>query len=182
MTILVDEAIWRWRGRRWAHLVSDTDPAELHDFAHRLGLPYLAFQGDHYDIHTDLRLEAIRQGAKPVAGRELVVALRSAGLRRRGGPEPWRWDWRRSDVDLTALDLPETADELVAVLLDGVRPPPTATEVEVARARRDGETVLVVSSPERWSVAPGLVTVDERTTVHRSAGERGTFLEWRSSA
>lgn len=182
MTILVDEAIWPWRGRRWAHLVSDTDLAELHDFTHRLGVPYLAFQGDHYDIHTDLRSEAIRRGAEPVPGRELVVALRAAGLRRRGGAGPWHWDWRRSGIDLGALDLPESVDTPVSTLLDGVSVPSTTTEVEVARAHRSGETVLVVSSPDRWSVEPGLVAVDAHTTVHRSCGERGTFLEWRSIA
>ena len=33
--ILVDPAVWPWRGRRWAHLVSDHSIDELHDFAAR---------------------------------------------------------------------------------------------------------------------------------------------------
>jgi 2-hydroxychromene-2-carboxylate isomerase len=79
--ILVDEARWPWRGRRWAHLVSDVSYDELHRFAARLGLPRRIFQGDHYDIPTELRDRAIRLGALPLDSRELVVRLRAAGLR-----------------------------------------------------------------------------------------------------
>jgi hypothetical protein len=79
--ILVDEARWPWRGRYWAHLVSDVSYDELHEFAARLGLPRRAFQGDHYDVPTEYRLTAIQLGALPVASRELVVRLRAAGLR-----------------------------------------------------------------------------------------------------
>lgn len=84
MAILVDEAIWPWRGRRWAHLVSDESYEELHDFAARLGILRRAFQGDHYDVPTDLRLQAIALGATPVNARDLVRRLRAAGLRRPG--------------------------------------------------------------------------------------------------
>jgi hypothetical protein len=79
--ILVDEARWPWRGRRWAHLVSDVSYDELHRFAARLGLPRRIFQGDHYDIPAELRERAIRLGALPLDSRELVVRLRAAGLR-----------------------------------------------------------------------------------------------------
>ena len=48
MAVLVDEAVWPWRGARWAHLVSDDSVDELHAFARRLGLRRMAFQGDHY--------------------------------------------------------------------------------------------------------------------------------------
>jgi hypothetical protein len=85
MAVLVDHAVWPWRGRRWAHLVSDLSYDELHEFAARLGLPRRAFQGDHYDIPADLRLEALALGAEAVDGRQLVVRLRAAGLRRRPG-------------------------------------------------------------------------------------------------
>ena len=105
MAVLVDEAIWPWRGLRWAHLVSDSHLDELHDFAHRLGMPYLAFQGDHYDIHTEMRVRAIAAGAQAVAGRDLVLALRRAGLRRRGGIEPWQWQWQRPSDPDQALEL-----------------------------------------------------------------------------
>lgn len=83
MSVLVDAAIWPWRGDRWAHLVSDRSYDELHEFAARLGIPRRAFQGDHYDVPAHLRLAAIEAGAEAVDGRELVRRLRAAGLRRR---------------------------------------------------------------------------------------------------
>jgi hypothetical protein len=83
VTILVDPAVWPWRGRRWAHLVSDNSFDELHLFAQRLGIPRRAFQGDHYDIPADLREHALALGAIAVDSRELVRRLRSSGLRRR---------------------------------------------------------------------------------------------------
>lgn len=82
MTILVDQAVWPWRGRRWAHLVSDADYDELHAFAEQLGIPRRAFQGDHYDVPADYRERAIELGAQPVDARVLVRRLREAGLRR----------------------------------------------------------------------------------------------------
>jgi hypothetical protein len=84
--ILVDDALWAWRGRRWAHLVSDHSYEELHAFAAQLGLRREWFQGDHYDVPSASRVEAIALGAHPVSGRELVRRLRDAGLRvRRNG-------------------------------------------------------------------------------------------------
>ena len=67
----------------WCHLVSDTSLAELHAFASLLGIPERGFQGDHYDIPHDLRAQAIAQGAQEVSSREIILALRAAGLRRR---------------------------------------------------------------------------------------------------
>ena len=81
--ILVDPAVWPWRGRQWAHLVSDQSYEELHEFAERLGIPRRAFQGDHYDIPAELRDEALALGAEPVSAREIVQRLQQAGLRRR---------------------------------------------------------------------------------------------------
>jgi hypothetical protein len=83
VSILVDDAVWPFRGRRWAHLVSDASFDELHDFAARLGLPHRAFHRDHYDVPSELREEAISLGAEPVTARELVKRLQAAGLRRR---------------------------------------------------------------------------------------------------
>lgn len=82
MAVLVDLAVWRWRGRSWAHLVSDRDLEELHEIAARLGLERRWFQGDHYDVTAELRLAAIALGAQPVSSSELVLRLRAAGLRR----------------------------------------------------------------------------------------------------
>jgi hypothetical protein len=81
--ILVDEARWHWRGRLWAHLVSDESYEELHEFAAVLGLPHSGFQGDHYDVPSEYRQRALTLGAIPVSSRELVGRLRTAGLRRR---------------------------------------------------------------------------------------------------
>ena len=81
--MLVDEAVWPWRGRRWAHLVSDESFEELHVFAQRLGLPPRAFHRDHYDLPAELRDDAIALGAAPVTSREVVRRLQAAGLRRR---------------------------------------------------------------------------------------------------
>ena len=82
MTILVDQAIWPWRGRRWAHLVSDESYDELHAFVQRLGIDRGAFQGDHYDLPSEWRERAIELGATPVDARVLVRRLRAAGLRK----------------------------------------------------------------------------------------------------
>ena len=67
----------------WCHLVSDTSLDELHVFALNLDMPREAFQGDHYDLHEDLRALAIENGAEQVSSRELVQRLRAAGLRKR---------------------------------------------------------------------------------------------------
>lgn len=93
MTILVDEAIWPFDGRLWAHMVSDTSFDELHEFAQGLGIPRRGFQGDHYDVPTEYRIRAIELGAVPVGSRELVKRLRAAGLRRvRTAPTPDAYD------------------------------------------------------------------------------------------
>lgn len=83
MSILVDQPIWPAHGRRFAHLISDTDLDELHEFAHTLGLPRRAFHNDHYDLPDDWWARAVAAGARPVNPRELVRRLRDAGLRHR---------------------------------------------------------------------------------------------------
>lgn len=81
MTVLVDAAVWPWRGRRWAHLVSDESLDELHTFAARLGVDPRLFEGDHYDVTAEWRDQAIALGAEPVDSRVLVRRLRASGLR-----------------------------------------------------------------------------------------------------
>ena len=81
MAILVDDAVWPFRGERWAHLVSDASYEELHVFVGMLGVPHRAFQGDHYDLPERLRPAALALGAQAVSSRELVRRLRAAGLR-----------------------------------------------------------------------------------------------------
>jgi hypothetical protein len=116
--IVVDPAVWPWRGQRWAHLASDRDLAELHAFAVRLGLRRLAFQGDHYDVDEAGRLRALGAGAEAVSARELVRRLRGAGLRRNGPRAVLRWrtvgEW-----PLTSLAVTEPAAGPSAVLPPG---------------------------------------------------------------
>src|SRR4051794_32701572 len=81
MAILIDQAVWPFRGRRWAHLASDTSFDELHAFAARLGLPPQAFHNDHYDTPAQLHARGVELGAQFVDGRELARRLRAAGLR-----------------------------------------------------------------------------------------------------
>lgn len=81
--MLVDPAVWPWRGRRWAHLVSDESYDELHAMARLLGIDRRRFQGDHYDIPAELRERAIELGAVAVPSRVLVRRLIDAGLRQR---------------------------------------------------------------------------------------------------
>jgi hypothetical protein len=65
--------------RLWCHMVSDAGFDELHDFARRLGIPRRRFQGDHYDLHAELRARAVALGAVEVQSGELV--RRMAGPR-----------------------------------------------------------------------------------------------------
>ena len=118
--ILVDRAVWAWRDRRWAHLVSDRDYPELHAFAAALGLARVAFQGDHYDVDEATRLTALAAGAEPVDARELLRRLRSAGLRRPAATRPWRWrvvaEWPLPSVG----GLREWPPEAAPLLADGL--------------------------------------------------------------
>lgn len=81
MAILVDRPRWTWRGRIFGHLVSDESLEELHRFAGTIGLPRAAFGGDHYDLPDRLHERALAHGATLVRSRDLVLALRAAGLR-----------------------------------------------------------------------------------------------------
>ena len=81
MAILIDEARWWYRGRKWCHLVSDESLDELHDFAEAVGIPRRGFQGDHYDVPEEYRADLIAAGAQVVESRELLRRLKAAGLR-----------------------------------------------------------------------------------------------------
>jgi hypothetical protein len=82
VTVYVDDARIRWRGRLWSQLVADT-PDELHTAAARLGLRREWAQDKgrtlHYDLPEELRARAIASGvATPITWRELV-SRRSGG-------------------------------------------------------------------------------------------------------
>ena len=81
MAVLIDEPRWQFKGRLWAHLVSDTTYEELHGFAEAAGIPRRGFHGDHYDIPQEYYDEMVQRGAVPTPSRELVRRLRAAGLR-----------------------------------------------------------------------------------------------------
>lgn len=81
MAILIDDARWPAHGRLWAHLVSDSDLAELHAFAQAGGIPRRAFDLDHYDVPEDAVARLIAAGAEHVNGHDLVRRLIASGLR-----------------------------------------------------------------------------------------------------
>jgi uncharacterized protein DUF4031 len=80
MAVYVDDAIWRWRGLRWCHLLAD-DADELHRFAALLGIKRTSFQGPpkaatpHYDLTGYERARAVALGAI-VCNREEIVSVR----------------------------------------------------------------------------------------------------------
>lgn len=62
-------------------MVSDSSLEELHDFAAALEIPLRGFHGDHYDVPSYIREVAITRGAHEVTSRQLLMAIRAAGLR-----------------------------------------------------------------------------------------------------
>ena len=89
MAVYVDEPVWQWRGRRWCHLLADTEE-ELHAFAAGLGLKRAWFQHraerpwqDHYDLPEEVRREAVRAGAVEIDLRRVAAHLRARRERMR---------------------------------------------------------------------------------------------------
>ncbi|WP_248581502.1 DUF4031 domain-containing protein [Nocardioides sp. InS609-2] len=80
--ILIDPPAVPHHGRLWSHLASDASYDELHEFAAVLGLPPRGFDRDHYDVPEEYYEAMVEAGAREVTSRELVIALRRAGLRR----------------------------------------------------------------------------------------------------
>jgi hypothetical protein len=89
VAVYVDEPLWAWAGRKWCHLLAD-DEAELHRFAHRLGLHRHSYQGPpktsapHYDLTGLERDRAVRMGAVPAARAEMLAVFRRVRTRRSG--------------------------------------------------------------------------------------------------
>lgn len=104
MSIFVDPAVWPWRDDHWAHLISDVGEAELHQFAERLNLRRLSFQGDHYDVRVAKREQALALGAAAISSRELVSRLRASGLRHRNKVEPWSRPVTREGLTVMAAE------------------------------------------------------------------------------
>lgn len=81
MAVYVDDAIWKFAGRRWCHLLGDSEE-ELHRFAARLGITRQSYQGPpktaapHYDLTGFERDRAIRLGALAVTRAEILAVYR----------------------------------------------------------------------------------------------------------
>jgi hypothetical protein len=79
--VYVDEAIWKWRGLKWAHLLAE-DIDDLHRFAARLGIHRSSYQGPprtsipHYDLTSYERQRAIAHGAIACSRDEIVAIVR----------------------------------------------------------------------------------------------------------
>jgi hypothetical protein len=143
VAILVDEAIWPWRGERWAHLISDVSVAELHEFSRTLRIRRLSFSGDHYDVNAAARGRAIELGATATTGRDIVRRLRAAGLRRR---DVGHW---REIATVPVQDLYDTLLPLVSGPSDrlieaGVSSVIEAGPTSQARIAARGEEVISV--------------------------------------
>lgn len=86
MAVYVDDAIWKWQGRKWCHLLAD-DIDELHRFAREIGLHRSSYQGPpktanpHYDITGFERSRALARGAISCDRATIVMVLRQ--LRRK---------------------------------------------------------------------------------------------------
>ena len=169
--ILVDNAIWNWRGRKWAHMVSDSSIQELHDFATSIGKLRVMFQGDHYDVDTEHRSIAIDRGATAVEGREIVRALRTAGLRKR--PSDPQIDWRRhvhcsvADTEemMAALrpvaELPGGADLLAEVHGITTRYNLEAGDIDVlALVGSRDVAVAVGAADDQWATRPDVAATN----------------------
>jgi hypothetical protein len=80
MAVYVDNAIWKWSGLKWCHLLAD-ETDELHRFAALLGIKRASFQGPpkaatpHYDLTGYERVRAIALGAV-ICNREEIVTVR----------------------------------------------------------------------------------------------------------
>jgi len=118
VAILIDPPRAEAYGRRWSHLVSDTDLDELHAFARAIGIPERGFEGDHYDVPEERYASVVAAGATPTGARDLLRALQASGLRmqkRRGDKGVARVrgirfvDGTSADVDLIRSD--READE-----------------------------------------------------------------------
>ena len=83
MAILIDEARWWFRGRRWCHLVSDASLDELHEFAAAHGIPAAASRATTTTCPRSYRPVLIAGGAEVVPSRELLRRL----ARRRPAPD-----------------------------------------------------------------------------------------------
>lgn len=130
---MIDTPLWPWRGRLWAHMISDVSLDELHEGARTLGLRWLSFGRDHYDV-PDTMWEQACEVAELVDSRVIVRSLRSSGLRVHGGKAKKAWQWQ--------AELPvEHATEPIEAWLDQVAHRLDRPAIEFLA--RPGETVVL---------------------------------------
>lgn len=174
MTVLVDTARWEWRGHRWAHLVSDESLEELHTFARAVGLRYLSFGLDHYDIGESSVPVALELGARPVGSRELARRLVDSGLRRREGHAARRWNLAAQGS--RRLDAAEVGPLVAASSVAGGDPERIVRSADAGLARvpdgewriltRPGEGVVLLQWP---STGPATAELEAAAAASREA-------------
>jgi hypothetical protein len=90
MAVYVDDAIWDWHGRKWCHLLADSED-ELHRFAREVGVHRTSYQGPpktsapHYDLTSYERDVAIRRGAVACDRAAIVAVFRQVRIRGMSG-------------------------------------------------------------------------------------------------
>ncbi len=164
LSLLIDTPRWRWRGRLWAHLISDTSADELHGFARLIGLRYMSFGLDHYDVPEEL-WPAACEVATLVDPRDIVRSLRLSGLRVPGGKAQKHWVRREG--------LPPGGDPALRGWTDQVLRAEADLEVEVLS--RPGELVVlaigqrpadrVIQRLQLAALGPSTTVVTEPSTL-----------------
>jgi len=81
VAVLIDPPQWPAHGTVFSHLVSDHSLAELLFFADATGVPFRAFDHDHYDVAERRYRDLVAAGARAVPASDLMRALVSSGLR-----------------------------------------------------------------------------------------------------
>tara|TARA_B100000686_G_C16779604_1_gene970923 strand:+ start:1374 stop:1946 length:573 start_codon:yes stop_codon:yes gene_type:complete len=144
VVVLVDRAVWLWRNDYWAHLISDSSISELHEFAAKLGLYRISFQGDHYDVSSETRSRALQIGAEEVESRELVRRLRASGLRLSSHQRPKRWE--RVNTWFSEGALPDLSKSISGPLLEAFNGCVKAdwSKATIIVYKRIGEVAIIV--------------------------------------
>lgn len=81
MSVYVDLCNYSSNGRKWGHLVADTEE-ELHELAEAIGLKRKWFQNrpggiPHYDVTRSKRDKAIKAGAKEINYNEMKEFIKN---------------------------------------------------------------------------------------------------------
>jgi len=157
--ILIDTPQWAAHGTVFAHLVSDSSYAELHDFAGRVGLPARAFDGDHYDVPAHRHAACVAAGALLTPSGEVVRRLNASGLRLR------KRKGDRGILRARSVSLGSGSGSSTDVDLVGSTRPVDASAVFAAMTFvRDCDGAIVLTWSERrgeWSVPGGWRELDE---------------------